>query len=422
MKAYFVIIAIICICSCHSANLKIPTQPLFGMPVGPFWWTGDTLTIQLADYCPNVSLLKKVSSSRNTEVVFQNDSILLLVPTGQVFPLGNLTFRYDGFDYDIPLLTKSQVEKNLPIIFAADFLNDTIFLESDRPVEKWAVYIQNYKLKDKFLFSTGQHLKVVLPPELKIINSSFLRAWAVNEAGVSNEVCIPLIKNEVVHDLHLLDSMPEFRRMTEHFTYNDSLTGKNAANIFFRKYDKFTQLHHLVTEYLQVQGLNHSPRRRLLTKDYKIPGRLAIDSTVINRFVQLWAFHISLPGIPEICLPDSLRIPIKNEEDLQAIRNQMALLNFLYENSFSLQHGDFIPLRLDDQLYAYMRSYFEKETIVVFNKNKETLTLRLDLPDIKRQENYRALFDNRFSYNNSKLILDVPGNGVEIIYNEHSFN
>ena len=70
-------------------------------------------------------------------------------------------------------------------------------------------------------------------------------------------------------------------------------------------------------------------------------------------------------------------------------------------------------------MYAYMRSYFEKETIVVFNKNQEAVTLKLDLPDLKREENFRALFDNRFSYNNSKLILDVPGNGVEVIYNEH---
>lgn len=419
MKAYFVIIAIIFLYSCQPTNMKIPPNPLFGTPIGPFWWTGDTLSMQLSDYFPDLSLLKKISASKNVELVHPTDSILLLVPTEQTVPLGNLTFRYEGFDYDIPLLTKPQDEKNLPVIFTADVLNDTIFLESDRPVEKWSVYIQNYKLKDKFLFPTVRHLKIALPMEMEEIKSSILRVWAVNESGISNEICIPLTKNKVVKELHLLDSIPGLERMKKKFTHDDSLTGKEVSKIFFRKYDRFPQLHHFVTENLQEQGINHSPRRMLLTKDYKIPIHFITDSTTASRFAQLWTFHISLPGVPEICSPDSLRISIKDEEDLMAIRHQMALLNHLYENSFSLQHGDFIPLRVENEVYAYMRSYFEKETIVVFNKNQEAMTLKLDLPDLKREENFRALFDNRFSYNNSKLILDVPGNGVEVIYNEH---
>lgn len=419
MKAYFVIIAIIFLYSCQPTNMKIPPNPLFGTPIGPFWWTGDTLSMQLSDYFPDLSLLKKISASKNVELVHPTDSILLLVPTEQTVPLGNLTFRYEGFDYDIPLLTKPQDEKNLPVIFTADVLNDTIFLESDRPVEKWSVYIQNYKLKDKFLFPTVRHLKIALPMEMEEIKSSILRVWAVNESGISNEICIPLTKNKVVKELHLLDSIPGLERMKKNFTHDDSLTGKEVSKIFFRKYDRFPQLHYFVTENLQEQGINHSPRRMLLTKDYKIPIHFTTDSTTANRFAQLWTFHISLPGVPEICSPDSLHIPIKAEEDLTAIRRQMALLNHLYENSFSLQHGDFIPLRVENEVYAYMRSYFEKETIVVFNKNQEAVTLKLDLPDLKREENFRALFDNRFSYNNSKLILDVPGNGVEVIYNEH---
>lgn len=418
MKAYFITVIIVLLYSCQPANMKIPPQPLFGTPIGPLWWEGDTIAIRLTDYFPDLSLLKKVSASKNAEVIYSTDSILFLAPTGQHAPLGNLKFRYAGFDYDIPLLTPPRDEKNLPIIFTTDILNDTLFLESDRPVEKWSVYIQNYKLKDKFLFPTGQHLKIALPVEIKGIKSSVLRVWAVNESGVSNEVCIPLIKNEVVKELQLLDSMPALACMKKNFAYNDSLTGEEAAKIFFRKYDKFPQLHHWVTEHLKGVGINHFPRRALLTKDYKIPIHFAVDSTTANRFVQLWTFHISLPGIPEICCPDSLHILVKNEEDSEEIRQQMTLLNDLYENSFSLQHGDFIPLRIENEIYAYMRSYFEKETIVVFNKNKETVTLKLNLPDIKREENFKALFNNRFSYNNSKLILDVPGNGVEVIYNE----
>lgn len=422
MKAYFVFLAIIFLYSCQPANMKIPPTPLFGTPLGPIWWEGDTIAFQLKNYFPDLSLLKKATVSKHTEIVSPTDSTLYLIRTDQTTPLSNLTFRYEGFDYDIPLMIKTQDEKNLPIIFPADHLNDTIFLESDRPIEKWSVYIQNYKLKDKFLFPYGQRLKIVLPIETKDLKSGILRAWAANEWGVSNEIYLPLIKNKVVKDLSLLDSVSGLECGEKNFTYSDSLTAQAAANIFFRKYDRFTQLNHLVTEMLKGQGLNHSPRRTLLTKDYKIPIRFTIDSTTSSRFIQLWAFHISLPGVPEICISDSLRLPIKNEEDLEVIRHQVELLNHLYEKSFSIQYGYFIPLRVENEVYAYMRSYFEKEIIVVFNKKKETLTLRLDLPNIKRTENYKALFDNRFSYNNSKLILDVPGNGVEVIYNEDIVN
>ena len=417
MKTYFIIALVIFLYSCQPANMKIPSSPLFGTPVGPIWWEKDTISVHLTDYIPDLSLLKKVSTSKNVKIVYSTDSILFLTPAGQTIPLGNLTFRYEGFDYDIPLLTKPKDEKNLPIIFTADIANDTIFLQSDRPVEKWAVYIQNYKLKDKYLFPQGQGLGITLPIEMKEVKSSILRAWAMNEAGVSNEIYIPLIKNKVVKDLPLLDSIPALKCKKTNFTYRDSLTGKDITKIFFRKYDKFSQLHHLVTESQKEQGINHYPYRTLLAKDYKVPMHLAIDSTTIGRFIQLWACHISLPGVPEICPPDSLRIPIKNQEDLEMIRQQMTKLNHLYQNSFSLQHGEFIPLRVEGEVYAYMRTYFGKEVIVVFNKNKETVTLKLDLPNIKREENFKALFDNRFSYNNSKLILDVPDNGVEVIYN-----
>lgn len=75
------------------------------------------------------------------------------------------------------------------------------------------------------------------------------------------------------------------------------------------------------------------------------------------------------------------------------------------------------PLRVEKQIYAYIRSFFGKNVLVVFNKGKETVSLKLDLPEMKREENFSSLFGNRFSYDNSKIILDVPAYGVEIIYN-----
>lgn len=67
--------------------------------------------------------------------------------------------------------------------------------------------------------------------------------------------------------------------------------------------------------------------------------------------------------------------------------------------------------------FAPYADFFGKNVLVVFNKGKETVSLKLDLPEMKREENFSSLFGNRFSYDNSKIILDVPAYGVEIIYN-----
>lgn len=87
------------------------------------------------------------------------------------------------------------------------------------------------------------------------------------------------------------------------------------------------------------------------------------------------------------------------------------------KSSMALMYGDFIPLRVENKVYAYLRSYFGQDVVVVFNKEPEEVTLKLDLPQRDRKGQFKALFDGRFSYDNSKLIVDVPANGIEIIYN-----
>ena len=78
----------------------------------------------------------------------------------------------------------------------------------------------------------------------------------------------------------------------------------------------------------------------------------------------------------------------------------------------ALLYGDFIPLRVEKQIYAYIRSFFGKNVLVVFNKGKETVSLKLDLPEMKREENFSSLFGNRFPDNmcwcSIGLCLEVP--------------
>lgn len=419
MRAYILIIITIFLNSCHTRERQIPVHSDIGDILEPIWWEGDTTELFLTDYFSDISHVKKITVSKGIEIQHENDSAsIFLMPDGKVFPLGNLMIRYDGFNYDIPLLLKPNNQKNLPIIFTDKVRHDTIFLQSDRPVEKWAVYLQNHQLRNKYTISNGKQLKIIIPAEARDLKSGILRAWAVNESGISNGVWIPIAKGNVIQDLQLLDSMPGFTAYKEKENIRqDSVSGKTIAQIFARKYQKFPQLHELVLSKQASNATRFSDLRLLANNNGKIPGFPNADSTTSGRLIQLLAFHMTVPGIPQIYPIDSLRLPAIDTDELETVRNRSILLNELYQNSMPLQYGDFIPLRIEDDIYAYMRSYFGKEVIVVFNKGKETVTLKLDLPDIERYENFNSLFNNRFSYDNSRLILDVPANGVEVIFN-----
>lgn len=164
----------------------------------------------------------------------------------------------------------------------------------------------------------------------------------------------------------------------------------------------------------------------------RIGERRPSEMTAYDKLVQLIAFNTTIPGIPVIYYGDEIGMTGGNDpdnrrmmrfdglsEEEQMVKEKTAQLNLFRRKSMALLFGDFIPLRVEDHVYAYLRSYFGEDAIVVFNKGKEPLTLKLDLPQRDRKGTFKSLFGGRFSYDNSKLIVDVPSNGVEIIYNEN---
>lgn len=162
----------------------------------------------------------------------------------------------------------------------------------------------------------------------------------------------------------------------------------------------------------------------------KIGERKPSVETAYDQLIQLLAFNATIPGIPVIYYGDEIGMTGGNDpdnrrmmrfENLSApetmVRDKAATLNQLRRNNMALMYGDFIPLRVEQEIYAYLRSYFGKSVVVLFNKGKEDRTIKLDLPEQERGRPFKSLFNGRFSYDNSKLIADIPAHGVEVIYN-----
>lgn len=162
----------------------------------------------------------------------------------------------------------------------------------------------------------------------------------------------------------------------------------------------------------------------------KIGERKPSDDAAYAKLLQLIAFNATIPGIPVIYYGDEIGMTGGNDpdnrrmmrfdklsQDEEALKTGTARLNNFRRGSMALMYGDFIPLRVEDGVYAYLRSYLGQDVVVVFNKGRETVTMKLDLPQKERKGDFKALFDGRFSYDNSKLIVDIPADGVEIFYN-----
>lgn len=172
-------------------------------------------------------------------------------------------------------------------------------------------------------------------------------------------------------------------------------------------------------------------------EDSKVAGwtrsigeRRPSDEAAYDKLIQLIAFNATIPGIPVLYYGDEIGMTGGNDpdnrrmmrfqnlsEEEKMVKEKTATLMKFRRSSMALMYGDFIPLRVESKVYAYLRSYFGQDVIVVFNKETEEVTLKLDLPQRSRKEQFKALFGGRFSYDNSKLIVDVPANGIEIIYN-----
>ena len=324
----------------------------------------------------------------------------------------------------------------------------------------------------------GLEVKELATPDTGFIADSMNPAYSnIEVAAIGQKMVEGYFKDLGINTLYLFpkasaDSLSadlrklelEARRCRLTVVVTDSLAGLDrfvfdkATAVFARSNTGFEILAQALNatfqdaenDYLGIHysGNGEAPRFVTRTDEFSLlPVQSERQDTVYRKLVQFLAFNVTIPGIPMIGEGDEIGWPKKEgilgqgeewtDEQLN-VKSKLSALNQLRGEHMALLYGDFIcvsfPLHsrnkrihnspagtiripLTTQQNAYIRSFFGKNVLVVFNKGKETVSLKLDLPEMKREENFSSLFGNRFSYDNSKIILDVPAYGVEIIYN-----
>jgi cyclomaltodextrinase / maltogenic alpha-amylase / neopullulanase len=100
-------------------------------------------------------------------------------------------------------IPRPAIEK-LPILSTKSCQGKTIQLSLSNPAKEVMVFWKNFLLDYRSVKLTEKQIDIILPSEAAKETRSFIRVWAANDEGISNDVLIPLNNGEVLTDASLL--------------------------------------------------------------------------------------------------------------------------------------------------------------------------------------------------------------------------
>ena len=122
----------------------------------------------------------------------------------------NSIMQVDGYEKLFPVLTTHKIGRG------------KIDLTYTNEVDEIFAYWQNYRLPHNFVKIENGTISVAIPAEADALERSYLRIWATNTYGVSNDILVPLCHGQVLTD------MAQITR-----------TDKHADIIYFMLVDRF---------------------------------------------------------------------------------------------------------------------------------------------------------------------------------------
>lgn len=357
MKALTLFAFLSLLMACHNGKQRIPEQSAIKRVVAPVYFHADTIGISLEDYFSEPGKIKKVSASEGLLVLRKGFHGLKVLVKDTIKPLFNLRVKYEDYYYDFPIIRKGRIPAGDSLKLTTDVLKaDTIYLTCSSSMSFCTAYIDNYKLDDRQLVSTSTRLGIVLPEDAAVLENAELRIWVSDGKFVSNGMILPLKNGRLV-------------------THSGDLDSSDI---------------------------------RVASWRLKIGCYDEVNDPIGNELAKLLSCPVGYGDSLYLSasLPTEDRISLTERKNMDCFGHHMAAM-----------FGDYIALRSDKQVSAYLRSYFGKEIIVIKNKAKEAMTFKLDLPRKYRETGFKSLFGNRFSYDNARLITDVSANSAEVIFN-----
>lgn len=149
-----------------------------------------------------------------------------------------------------------------------------------------------------------------------------------------------------------------------------------------------------------------------------------------KKLEMLLAFTATIPGVPVLYYGDEIGMAGGDDPDNRRmmrfeqlspgeadVKEKTAKLFKLRRSKMALLYGDLFFLQGDAQTWSYMRTYFDKTAIVVFNKSGETKDLRIKLPSHAQLIGTRCNFKTLWSIADGQLHIVLPPYSFEVLTN-----
>ena len=104
----------------------------------------------------------------------------------------------NGYGKYNSLLQVAGHKDNYPVLYSSGFTDNNITLETHNKVRRIFAYWQNNELPEKLIRMDQGRITFEIPKVALKLPRSFIRVWASNEFGVSNDILIPLEKGMVL--------------------------------------------------------------------------------------------------------------------------------------------------------------------------------------------------------------------------------
>ena len=159
---------------------------------------------QMNDWAPSLSPDLKLNSKGLYEVslnVSPGTYLYQMVLDGIQNHNSNNPRKVDnGYGKFNSILQITGNEDKFPKLTTHQFGLSSISISATNDIKKIFVYWQNFLLPDELVLYLNGKIQISIPAEAQKLDRSFIRVWASNDYGVSNDILIPLDKGGVLTD------------------------------------------------------------------------------------------------------------------------------------------------------------------------------------------------------------------------------
>jgi len=154
------------------------------------------------------------------------------------------------------------------------------------------------------------------------------------------------------------------------------------------------------------------------------------DTSAYQKLSLLTAYIMTIPGIPVLYYGDEIGMPGAGDPDNrrmmkfdnltskeQETKTTATRLISLRRNSLPLIYGDYQVISITKDTYVFVRTYFGKAVIAIFNKGKHSEKISFQLPPTVANQAFQSNFGHSFVQSENIIEITLPAYKFELLNN-----